>query len=71
MQHIFKASDVHVPDVTGMFTTFKVHDKALFVDVAQFTDPQHYVRMMGFDKPIDFKLDIAKSSKPSSSEIKP
>lgn len=50
-----------MPDVTGMFTTFKVHDKALFVDVAQFTDPSHYVKMMGFDRPVDFKFDLAQS----------
>lgn len=50
---------MHVPDVTGMFTTFKVNDKALFVDVSQFTDPNHYAKMMGYDKPIDFKFDLA------------
>lgn len=65
LQHIFKASDVHVPDVTGMFTTFKVHNKALFVDVAQFTDTHHYAKMMGFDKPIDFKFDMAQAKTPA------
>lgn len=59
MQLTFKATDVHVPDVTGMFTTFKVQNKALFVDVSQFSDPSHYVKMMGFDRPIDFKFDLA------------
>lgn len=52
--------DITVPDVAGMFTTFKVHNKIpLFVDVGLFTDPSHYVKMMGFDKPIDFKFDLA------------
>lgn len=59
MQTTFKVSDIHVPDVAGMFTTFKVRKQALFVDVSQFTDPSHYVKMMGFDRPIDFKFDQA------------
>ena len=42
-----------------MFTTFKVHDKPLFVDLSMFSDPNHYAKMMGFDKPIDFKFDLA------------
>lgn len=45
-----------------MFTTFLVHAEgsskpsALFVDPKLFDDPQHYVKLMGYDKPLDFKL---------------
>lgn len=53
-----------------MFTTFKVGKTPLFVDVAQFTDPSHYVKMMGFDRPIDFKFDMAKEAEQPSNSIK-
>lgn len=59
----FKVSDVTVPEVPGMFTSFLVNPKgstrkpvALFVDPKLFEDPMHYVKLMGFDKPLDFKL---------------
>lgn len=40
-----------------MFTSFLVKKRPLFVDPALFDDPEHYVRIMGYDKPIDFKLN--------------
>lgn len=46
-----------------MFATFLVNDKVpLFVDAAQFTDPEHYVKMMGYDKPLDLKLRAEEDS---------
>lgn len=45
-----------------MFTTFLVKEQgsgkssALFVDAKLFDDPQHYVKLMGYDKPLDFKM---------------
>ncbi|XP_055690831.1 transmembrane protein 70 homolog, mitochondrial [Lutzomyia longipalpis] len=54
----FKVSDVRVPDVPGMFTSFHVGKKAFFVDPRQFPDTSHYVKIMGYDKPIDFKLEL-------------
>lgn len=54
--------DIQVPDVPGMFTTFQVGKQSLFVDPSLFTDPNHYVRLMGYDKPIDFKLAIKNST---------
>jgi len=41
-----------------MFTSFVVKKRPLFVDPALFDDPEHYVRIMGYDKPIDFKLNL-------------
>lgn len=40
--------------------------KPLFVDPNQFSDISHYAKMMGYDKPIDFKLysnDVAGDKK--------
>ncbi|KAH8302776.1 hypothetical protein KR044_010740 [Drosophila immigrans] len=54
----FRPSDVVVPEVPGMFTSFTVNKRPLFVDPALFDDPEHYVRIMGYDKPIDFKLNL-------------
>lgn len=60
----FKIEDVTVPEVPGMFTSFHVKTKdmrkpaALFVEPKLFTDPTHYVKIMGYDKPIDFKLNF-------------
>ncbi|XP_054732979.1 transmembrane protein 70 homolog, mitochondrial [Anastrepha obliqua] len=58
----FKPSDVTVPEVPGMFTSFLVRNKPLFVDPALFEDPEHYVRIMGYDKPVDFKLELSENS---------
>lgn len=66
----FRPSDVKVPEVPGMFTSFLVDGKPLFVDPALFDDPEHYVRIMGYDKPIDFKLETTNVSNDDSSKIK-
>lgn len=52
----FKIDDVKVPDVAGMFTTLYVKKKALFLDPRMFEEPEHYTKLMGYDKPIDLKL---------------
>lgn len=65
----FKVEDVIVPEVQGMFSTFLVKPKgssklsSLFVDPKLFDDPKHYVKLMGFDKPIDFKLEFTEEQK--------
>ncbi len=51
----FKVSDVKVPDIPGMFTTFKAKDVPLFVEGSQFQDRSHYGKIMGYDKPLDLK----------------
>lgn len=56
LQTEFNVDDVHVPDVPGMFTTFIVKGKPMFVDPKFFTVPYHYGRLMGYDKPFDFSL---------------
>ncbi|KAJ2945913.1 hypothetical protein O0L34_g4829 [Tuta absoluta] len=52
----FKVEDVVVPEIPGMFTTLLAKDKPLFIEARHFTDPRHYAKMMGYDKPLDFKL---------------
>lgn len=52
----FSVDDVKVPDVPGMFTTFLVKHQPLFVDPRMFKELEHYGRLMGYDKPIDFHL---------------
>ncbi|KAH8378623.1 hypothetical protein KR009_000374 [Drosophila setifemur] len=65
----FRPSDVVVPEVPGMFTSFLVNKRPLFVDPALFDDPEHYVKIMGYDKPIDFKLDLSsREAKPTKSK---
>jgi len=53
----FKLSDVHVPDIPGMFTTFKARNVPLFVEGSQFNEPMHYGKIMGYDKPLDLRWD--------------
>uniref|UniRef100_A0A2M4AYQ7 Putative transmembrane protein 70 log mitochondrial n=2 Tax=Anopheles triannulatus TaxID=58253 RepID=A0A2M4AYQ7_9DIPT len=66
----FKLADVVVPEVGGLFTTFLVKNKALFVDPQMFPDPTHYIKIMGYDKPIDFKFEEARQSAGSEEEHK-
>jgi transmembrane protein 70, mitochondrial len=51
-----------------MFTSFLVKHSnekpvGLFVEPKLFEDPSHYVRIMGYDKPIDFKLEVEPEKK--------
>ena len=69
-QKRFKVEDVIVPEIPGMFTSFLVKPKgstkkpvALFVEPKSFEDPTHYVKLMGYDKPIDFKLELTEKKK--------
>ncbi|XP_059045388.1 transmembrane protein 70 homolog, mitochondrial [Achroia grisella] len=52
----FKPEDVEVPDVPGMFTTMNAKGKPLFIEARHFNNPLHYAKIMGYDKPMDFKL---------------
>lgn len=42
-----------------MFSSMLIGPKKqpVFVDAASFTDTHHYARFMGYDKPLDFRLD--------------
>ena len=55
----FRASEVHVPDIPGAFTTFKAKDVPLFVDNEIFMQESHYHfgKIMGYDKPLNLYWD--------------
>jgi hypothetical protein len=38
----------------GMFESFRINGKPLFVDPSQFPNQVDYVKLMGYDKPMDF-----------------
>ncbi|XP_068218746.1 transmembrane protein 70 homolog, mitochondrial [Palaemon carinicauda] len=59
----FTVDDVKVPTVPGPFTSFHVKNQPLFVEPRMFEDIEHYGRLMGYDKPIDFSLDDEKEQK--------
>jgi transmembrane protein 70 len=60
----FKAKDVIIPDVPGMFTTFLIKSntqppgkpRPIFVMDTCFTRLEHYGRLMKFDEPINLHL---------------
>ncbi|XP_022130820.2 transmembrane protein 70 homolog, mitochondrial [Pieris rapae] len=52
----FTPDDVVVPDIPGMFTTMFAKGKPLFIEARHFNDPLDYAKIMGYDKPLDFKL---------------
>merc|ERR1711997_604275 len=57
----FKINDVKIPDIPAMFTTIIVGQEKqipLFVDGAHaFVDQRHYVKLMGYDKPLNLRWD--------------
>lgn len=53
----FKLGDVQVPDIPGMFTTFKAKNVALFVEGSLFNEPVHFGKIMGYDKPLNLRWD--------------
>ncbi|XP_031835161.1 transmembrane protein 70 homolog, mitochondrial [Nomia melanderi] len=53
LQTEFTEDDVHVPDITGPFTTCVVKGKPLFFNEAEFTEQVHYHNIMGHYKPLD------------------
>lgn len=47
---------MRVPDIPGMFTSIIVKGTPVFIELNHFKDPHHYAKIMGYDKPMDFKL---------------
>ena len=52
----FRASEVTVPDVPGIFTSFLVGGKPLFVDPTMFVDRDAFIHLMHYDEPLDWEL---------------
>lgn len=66
--------DIYLPEVETMFTSMKIGPKKVpvFVDAASFNDTHHYARFMGYDKPLDFRIDAdeMENSNQSTDQIK-
>ncbi|XP_074646934.1 transmembrane protein 70 homolog, mitochondrial-like [Tubulanus polymorphus] len=58
----FRAEDVKVPEIPGLFTTAIAKGRPLFMDMNFFRDIEVYKHMMGYDKPVDWSFpdDIKK-----------
>lgn len=57
----FTPEDVVQPAVPGMFTSCLVKDIPVFLDSKDFKDVNHYKRIMGYDKPMDFGIQPVKA----------
>lgn len=53
----FRPGEAVVPDVLGMFTSMTIRGIPLFIDARFFDDLHHYKKIMGYDKPMDFKIN--------------
>nr|SVE78472.1 EOG090X0CKL [Daphnia lumholtzi]SVE79100.1 EOG090X0CKL [Daphnia lumholtzi] len=56
----FKLEDITVPDVPGAFTTLCVKNIPLLCSPSDFLYPKHYIKFMGYDKPVDYQLSTPK-----------
>ncbi|XP_011311576.1 transmembrane protein 70 homolog, mitochondrial isoform X2 [Fopius arisanus] len=57
----FTPDDVRKPGMREMITTCYVNEVPVFFDFADFTDIDHYSRILGYDKPMDFQLESSNS----------
>lgn len=53
---VFTTADVEVLNVPAMFTNLRVKDVPLLVDPSSFIDREAYIRLMSYDKPMDWEL---------------
>lgn len=56
-KNVFHQSQVRIPAVSKMFTTFYANNMALLVNPDLFSIPNHYNHLMGYDKPFSFNSD--------------
>ena len=59
----FKASEVTFPQVPGLFTTVYVKGCPMFVDPELFMDKEAYIKLMGYDKPIEWQMLLSDPDK--------
>lgn len=67
LQLEFTPADVIQPEMTSMLTTCVAKGHPLLLDYSNFTDPDHYSIIMGYDKPMNFQLA---SDAPVEMEVK-
>ncbi|GAB6026295.1 hypothetical protein CHUAL_012502 [Chamberlinius hualienensis] len=68
--HKFTAADVEIPDIPGVFTSVLAKKVPLLFSPDFFTDFEAYKHLMGYDKPLDYKLYPQSTSKETQDEIK-
>lgn len=54
---VFHQSDVKVPDISKMFTTFYAKKQSMLVNPDTFSLPHDYNHLMGYDRPFTFDVD--------------
>lgn len=54
---VFHQSDVKIPDISKMFTTFYAKKHSMMVNPDSFLLPHDYNHLMGYDKPFTFDED--------------
>lgn len=54
---VFHQSQVRIPAISQMFTTFYAGKEGLLVNPDLFPVPNDYNRLMGYDKPFSFSID--------------
>ncbi|XP_036412247.1 transmembrane protein 70, mitochondrial [Colossoma macropomum] len=57
---VFHQSDVKIPDVSRMFTSFYAKKRSMLVNPMLFELPHDYNHLMGYDQPFSFDLDDLK-----------
>ncbi|XP_028831485.1 transmembrane protein 70, mitochondrial [Denticeps clupeoides] len=62
---VFHQSDVTIPDVSRMFTSFYAKNRSMLVNPMLFPLPHDYNHLMGYDRP--FSFDIDELNKPDKS----
>ncbi|XP_055315607.1 transmembrane protein 70 homolog, mitochondrial [Sitodiplosis mosellana] len=67
----FNVKEIHLPEVETMFTSMKIGPKKIpvFVDAASFNDTHHYARFMGYDKPMNIRLDVNEINSTANSDV--
>lgn len=54
--HRFTVDDVTVPNVSGLFTSLRVHGVPLFIDRDLFTNQSYFVELFKFNDPLDWEI---------------
>ncbi|TRY99658.1 hypothetical protein DNTS_027984 [Danionella cerebrum] len=54
---LFHQSEVVIPSLTAMFTSFYVRNRSMFVNPMYFDIPHDYNHLMGYDHPFKFDLE--------------
>lgn len=59
----FTAADVSSEVMASMFSNLEVKGRPLLIDPSCFSDREAYIKLMGYDKPMDLNLKADQSEK--------